>query len=361
MTQTHQPTAGAPEPRQLSRRTLLGAFGAGVATLAITGCGRNSALDSPATASASAGSGFPVTVTHRFGTTTIPAAPKRIAALGQTDCDPLIALGVTPVGIGSFKQGWYDPFHPWNEPGFTDGNPPQLNFSEPEYGKILELQPDLITMVSGGITKAQYKKLSQIAPVVGPPVGYEDYAVPYGPHTLLIGQCVGKEDEAKAVVAKVDAEFAAVRKRHPEWANMTAADAESYTGKYDVLGKNAPRSTFLTSMGFKASPKLAKAIGGKYQLDISAEELGPLVGDLDLVIWNTDPGTIKKLQTDAVVSGLSNTQKGHAIWITYDKTDQFMWAMDWGTVLSSSYAIKVGEPLIEQALAGKNPISPGNG
>lgn len=361
MTRATRTTYGTAEPFRLGRRGFLGVMGAGLGTLAVAGCS-NSALDKPADGATASGgaSGYPVSVTHRFGETTIPAPPKRIVALGQTDCDPLIALGVTPVAIGSFMQNWYEAVHPWNEQGFPDGTPAEVNFSEVQFEKILELNPDLITMVSGGITKSDYTKLSQICPVVGPPVGYQDSAVPYGPHTMLIGQCVDKEAEAKAVVAKTDAMFAKVRERHPDWKQLTAADAESYTGKFDVLGKNAPRTTYLTSMGFSLSPQLVKQVGSSYELDISAEELGPLVGDLDLVIWNTDPGTIPDLQKNSVVSALHNTQAGNAIWITYDKKDQFMWAMDWGTVLSSAYAIKVGEPLIEAALAGKSPISPGN-
>jgi iron complex transport system substrate-binding protein len=359
MTRSSRPTYVEADTWRLGRRGLLGIMGAGLAGLAVSGCS-NSALDTPAEGAATtAGSGFPVTVTHRFGQTTVPSPPQRIVALGQTDCDPLIALGVTPVAIGSFMQGWYDPVHPWNEKGFPNGKPTEVNFSEIQFEKILELKPDLITMASGGITKSDYAKLSKIAPVVGPPVGYQDYAVPYGPHTLLIGQVVGKETEAKAVVAAVDAKFKKVRDRHPEWRRLHAMDAESYTGKFDVLGKNAPRTTYLTSMGFSLSPQLIKEAGSNYQLDISAEELGPLVGDLDLVVWNTDPGTISKLQKNPVVAASRSTQDGHAIWINYAKTCHFMWAMDWGTVLSSAYAIEIGEPLIEAALAGKSPVAPG--
>ena len=108
--------------------------------------------------------------------------------------------------------------------------------------------------------------------------------------------------EAKKIVTKVDDMFAAVRSRHADWKSLQAMDAESYTGKFDVLGKNAPRTTFLTSMGFSLSPQLVKQAGSNYQLDISAEELGPLVGNLDLVVWNTDPGTISKLQKNPVVA-----------------------------------------------------------
>jgi len=370
----HRSTFSAPAPAGtvpgLGRRSVLMALGGGLAALAVSGC-TNSALDSAATdasdtpgGSPSTGAGssepvaeaFPVTVTHRFGETTIPAEPQRIVALGQTDCDPLIALGITPIAIGSFAESWYDPVHPWNEAGFGGTRPQELNFFEIEFEKIAALQPDLITMVSGGISKKDYETLSKIAPVVGAPVGYTDSAVPYGPHTVLIGQAVGREEQAKQVVADVDAAYVAVRDAHPEWASLNAVHAESYTGSFYVLGKNAPRTTFLTSVGFTLSEELDEITGDQYSMEISAEQLD-LVGDLDLVVWCTDEGAIPDVQGNPVVKRLASTQNGTSIWMTYAKTDQFMWAMDWNTVLSGPYAIELGVPLVESALAGESPLS----
>jgi len=50
----------------------------------------------------SSGAAFPVTVPHRFGSTTIPAEPKRVVSLGYTDRDAILALGVVPVAIREF-------------------------------------------------------------------------------------------------------------------------------------------------------------------------------------------------------------------------------------------------------------------
>ena len=211
-------------------------------------------------------------------------------------------------------------------------------------------------MVSGGISKKDYETLTKIAPVVGPPVGYEDSAVPYGPHTLLIGQAVGKEAEAQAAVDALDAQFQQVRDDKPDWQGRTAVHAESYTGAFYVLGEHAPRTTFLTSVGFTLSPELAKIVGTDYSKEISAEELD-LVGDLDLVVWCTDEGAIPDVQENPVVQRLASVQDGRAIWMTYASDETFMWAMDWATVLSGPYAIEKGLPLIESALAGESPLA----
>lgn len=344
-------------PSGLGRRGFLTVIGGGVAVAALSACTNdaNKASAPKASGSASAGATFPVTVTHRFGETTIPAAPQRILALGQTDCDPLIALGITPIAIGSFLDDWYNPVFPWNEDGF-DGKPEEVRFYDLEFEKIAALAPDLITMVSGGISKKDYETLSKIAPVVGAPVGYQDSAVPYGPHTLLIGQAVGKEAEAQAAVDALDEQFRRLREEHPDWQGLTAVHAEAYTGAYYVLGENAPRTTFLTSLGFTPSPELDGIVGEEYSKEISAEKLD-LVGDLDLVVWCTDEGAIPDVQANPVVSQLASVEDGNAIWLTYASTDTFMWAMDWATVLSAPHAIEKGIPLIEAALAGESPVA----
>ncbi|GAB3196088.1 iron-siderophore ABC transporter substrate-binding protein [Nocardioides hungaricus] len=345
-------------PSGLGRRGFLTVIG-GAAVAALSACTNDanspSAPTSGSTGGSAGGDAFPVTVTHKFGETTIPAAPQRIVALGQTDCDPLIALGITPVAIGSFLDDWYNPVFPWNEAGF-DGKPEEVRFFDIEFEKVAALAPDLITMVSGGITKKEYETLSKIAPVVAAPVGYADSAVPYGPHTELIGRAVGKEAEALEAVAALDEQFSRLREEYPDWQGLTAVHAEAYTGSYYVLGENAPRTTFLTSLGFVLSPELADIVGEEYSKEISAEKLD-LVGDLDLVVWSTDEGAIAKVQANPVISQLDSVKTGNAIWMTYAATDTFMWAMDWSTVLSTPHAIQKGIPLIEAALAGESPIA----
>lgn len=343
----------------LGRRTFLTAIGGGITLAALQGC-TNDANEPPAAAATDPGSGptesaFPVTVTHKFGETTITAPPQRVVALGQTDCDPLVALGITPIAVGTFLADWYTPVYPWNEEGLGK-KPKEVRFYDLEFEKIAALQPDLITMVSGGITKKDYETLSKIAPVVGAPVGYQDSAVPYGPHTMLIGQSVGREAEAKAAVEALDAQFQQVRDEHPDWAGLTSSHAEAYTGAYYVLGENAPRTTFLTSVGFSVPDQLKEIVGTEYSKEVSAEELD-LVGDLDLVVWCTDEGAIPDVQKNPVVAQLDAVKDGNAIWLTYASTDTFMWAMDWATVLSAPHAIEKGVPLIEAALAGKSPVA----
>ena len=72
-----------------------------------------------------------------------------------------------------------------------------------------------------------------------------------------------------------------LRDDHPDWQGLTAVQAESFTGAFSVLGKNAPRTTFLTSLGFTPSPELAEIVGDDYSKEISAEDAAAALRDLE--------------------------------------------------------------------------------
>jgi len=87
------------------RRFVTGGLAAGLLTLA--GCGRADKDNQVApTATTGPRGAFPVTIEHRYGSTTVPAEPQRVVALGLTDVDPMLALGVKPVGF----VDWYGPY-----------------------------------------------------------------------------------------------------------------------------------------------------------------------------------------------------------------------------------------------------------
>ena len=141
----------------IQRRTLIAGLSATALALTLPGCA-NPANRAAPTATPT-GTGFPVQVEHRYGTTTVPAPPQRIVALGQTDLDPVAALGAVPIAVGSFIGSSYSPLRPWNSDRLP-AEPTLLNMQEIEFEKLAALQPDLILAVMSGITKGDYGKLS---------------------------------------------------------------------------------------------------------------------------------------------------------------------------------------------------------
>ena len=114
-----------------TRRSVL----AGLATLAVVpvvaACGSDSPRSaSPASDGPKGGAeegAFPVTITHKYGETTVEAAPERVVCVGLTDQDTLLALGIVPVGVSYWfgeksKRGIYT----WAEEAFGDAEPPTL-------------------------------------------------------------------------------------------------------------------------------------------------------------------------------------------------------------------------------------------
>jgi iron complex transport system substrate-binding protein len=111
------------------------------------------------------------TVKHESGETKICGQPKKVVALGPYALEPLIALGVQPIGFAdhiAFHKGDYTnpsqqiPYlgqqiaHPLANVGLD---------SSPSIESILKLKPDLIVGLHQN-NAAQYKTFSKIASTV---------------------------------------------------------------------------------------------------------------------------------------------------------------------------------------------------
>jgi iron complex transport system substrate-binding protein len=137
----------------------------------------------------------PRTVEHAFGTTQVPAEPRRIVVLNQYSLlDYLLAVGVKPVGSSGDAAAAY-PFGRWLE-GRTDGVEMVGGTESPRLERIAALRPDLILANPWQTDLAP--SLSQIAPTIGVPltyVGYED-------EFRFVAGLVGRSSQAEEVIAR---------------------------------------------------------------------------------------------------------------------------------------------------------------
>lgn len=69
---------------------------------------------------------FPLTVTHKYGTTEIPAKPERVLSLSFQNHDNLLALGVQPVGIRDWFGNQPNGVWPWAQEALGDAEPALL-------------------------------------------------------------------------------------------------------------------------------------------------------------------------------------------------------------------------------------------
>src|SRR3712207_2257074 len=114
------------------------------ATVLVTSCGSGDG-GSPEDAAASTGSSgsggaFPVTVETAFGPVEVAEEPQRVVALGWSDAETALALGVQPVGASDWLAFGGEGVGPWAE-GLYDEAPEIIETLEPSLEAIAALDP----------------------------------------------------------------------------------------------------------------------------------------------------------------------------------------------------------------------------
>ncbi|MBC6463825.1 iron-siderophore ABC transporter substrate-binding protein, partial [Actinomadura sp. HBU206391] len=301
---------------------------------------------------ASGNTAFPVTIQHKYGSTTISKEPKRIVTVGLTDQDALLALGVVPVGTTEFDGGYPGAIGPWAQGRLGGAALPQVlkdTGSGPPVEKIAALRPDLILSLYAGTTKGTYETLSKIAPTVAQPKEYADYGISWQELTKKTGLAVGKGGQADKVVADLETRLAKERQDHPEFKGRTGLLATPYDGHF-VYGPQDPRSRVLTSLGFTMPADLEKIVGQKFGANISRERVDLL--DTDAIVWivpdvNADRS---KLHADRLYGALDVAKDEGEVYL--DEKSAYGHAVSFASVLSIPYVIDRLVPQLSKAVDG---------
>ncbi|MEV7996763.1 iron-siderophore ABC transporter substrate-binding protein [Streptomyces sp. NPDC086077] len=306
-----------------------------------------------AQASSSGESAFPVSVAHKYGSTTIKSEPKRIVTVGLTDQDAVLALGKVPVGTTEWLGGYKGAIGPWADDKLGGAEVPTVlkdTGTGPQVEKIAALKPDLILAVYGGLTKEQYESLSKFAPVVAQPKKYNDYGVPWQEQTETIGKALGKPEEATAAVKETEAQIEAAVEEHPEFKGRTAVMATPYEGIF-VFGSQDPRSHLLTDLGFSLPADLDKVIGDQFGANISKERTDLL--DRDALVWQVADVTkdADKLHKDPSYKDLDVVREGREVYVS--ESSDYGNALSMGTVLGLRYVVERLVPQLAAAVDGK--------
>lgn len=322
-------------------------------TLAACGGGSDSSApgeSSPPSSPAGAGAesaAFPVTVGHKYGSTTIEEEPERVVTLGLSDQDAVLALGVTPVGaVDWFKERPYGTW-PWTT-DLWGSDTPEIVGERDEYNmeKIAALEPDLVIAAYSGMKQEQYDTLSAFTKVVAQPEGYDDYAAPWQEMTRHIGAVLGKEDEAGELISDIDARFREIRDEHPEFAGLTLAVADSFeAGTYSAFTSTDPKAIFFSELGFTLKPEIDElAEPGWNVAELSAERLDVL--DTDRLVWVTSSTEANdRITAEPLYQELSVRQEERDLFVPYQDPDIGA-AFSFNTVLSIPYAIDEILPLL---------------
>lgn len=275
----------------LLRRTALVSLLAG-ATAAAAGCGGDDDAKTTTTAASAAGSGFPVTIEHRFGTATIPAPPKRVVALsnGSGDLDALVAVGITPVAASR------DDLNPTGIPPWLRGKvSPERTELLPfangiSFERVAATRPDLISATGNAGTGTDFRRLAKIAPTIA--FRHSWYRQTWQEETELVGRAVGREAAARRAIARTEAQLRAVVHRHPGLRGRTFTLSSSFEpGKLvTIRDPQEVVARLFGELGLRLAPAARKV--PKFSADneggaVSFERLDVLDADVMIVSYTT--------------------------------------------------------------------------
>ncbi|MFV0308460.1 MAG: ABC transporter substrate-binding protein [Desertimonas sp.] len=298
---------------------------------------------------------WPVEVEHAFGTTVIPEEPVRVVSVGIAEQDMILALGVAPVGVSE----WYgeQPFAtwPWAQDELGDAEPTVLLRDDGlQYERIAALEPDLIVGTNAGLDQEEYDLLSDIAPTIAHGMGAESYAENWDDQTIRIGQALGREPEAEAIVADIRQRFADAAAAHPEFAGtpIYLLQGGFYDGEAIALIAGGG-TQFLTDLGFEVPTTINEFVPASdpTQAYIPMENLAVL-DDAELLLWGTESADDRAaLEAQPLYQQLAAVQAGRLVF-----TDETLAGAMWfRSPLSWDYVLDEMVPMLAATMADEGP------
>lgn len=328
----------------LSRRRFLAAAG-GLLVLGAAGCAGGQDAGGGV-------SGGGRTIEHKYGSTQVSGTPERVVTVGITDQDPVLALGVKPVGIGEWYGEYPYATWPWAQDELGEAKPEVVATAEFNFEQIAALEPDLIVGMLSGMTAEDYELFSEIAPTVAQPKGYIDFGVPWQEQTRLAGRVLGRQDRAEGLVSDLESRFARARERHPRFEGaaglMVGANAQGDSYFPAPYNPQDVRGRFMGSLGFEQPAEIRELAGDSFFTELSREQLD-LLDAADVLVW-VDLGIgLDPVKNDPVYRRLSVAREGRDVFL---EDAVLNGALSFGTVLSLPLALDELVPRISAASDG---------
>jgi iron complex transport system substrate-binding protein len=295
-------------------------------------------------------SAFPVTIDHKYGSTTIESAPERVFVVGLREQDAMLALGVAPVATTEWYGDHPGAIFPWAKDELGDAPVPTVleDTDGIQIEKVAAQRPDLILGVYSGMTEKEYSALSKIAPTVAQPKGKPDFGTSWQEETLITGRALGKPDEAQELVDETEKLVSDTAARHPEFEGRPATFVADYQGVF-VYGPTDVRSRLLEDLGFTYPPELSDAFPDEFGGQLSDERVDAL--DVDVLIWFADGDRSKaEIKRDPLYSKLAVSKEDRDVYIRGD--DRVYEATSFISVLSMPILMEELVPRIAAAADG---------
>jgi iron complex transport system substrate-binding protein len=285
-----------------------------------------------------AGTAEGVTISHKFGETKVPANPSRVVTVGWTDQDFVLPLGVVPVSTRSFFDEYNN--YPWVKAATAGKGVPTWGGEESiDFEAIAAQKPDLIFAIYESIDKETYDRLSQIAPTVIQSSDYPDEETPWNVQLETTGKALGKESEAKELVAKVQGRIDEARKANPDFDGKTlVVDFGPESGGHYLLPESDPRRSLFTALGFKTQD-----VDG----DVSEEKLG----ELDKDVLFVEGATKDQMLQSPAFARLGVVRENRTLYTNFESN--LAGALTYSGPDALLYALDVLTPQLANALNGR--------
>lgn len=313
--------------------------------LALTACSSASG----STPVGSATGGYPMTLTSPYGETVLTEKPTKVAAMSSVDLDIALALGIVPVTSPRYGDVALDPWAVKRAAELGVGEIPTYDSTDgTDLEAIAAADPDVILATSGWTLEEDFAQLAKIAPVVS-------YTGPDGltgmtwrERTKVAGDALGLADEAAAVTASVDNEFAAAKAANPEFAGKTFTYIVLHPDQISYVSYQGSDNEFFTSLGF-VLPENAQKFGESNSA-VSRENLNLVDADVLMVGYPFgEEGLMTQaaLEADPLFTSLNAVQNGNYLVIGDEASP-----LAYPTPLSQTWVLAQLTPRLKAAVAG---------
>ncbi|CAN5679999.1 iron-siderophore ABC transporter substrate-binding protein [soil metagenome] len=247
-------------------------------------------------AGASPVAGFPRTLAHFLGETTIPSPPARVVSVSDfVDLDYPLALGVKPVLYG-FTNAWNGGTMPWQ----TDAiDLPMVDKpGEPDLEAIAAAKPDLIFGME--TIEPAYEHLSAIAPTIAFRRG-----APWRDGLRLAASALGLESLAEERIAETDSLLAATKETLAPIAGKQLMVGVTNLGIFYVWGDQTSAASVFKDLGLNF-------VGGTEPslTPLSLEQVNVLESADIILSVNADPIGIETQEASPLFQSLPAVQNG---------------------------------------------------
>ena len=222
-----------------------------------------------------------------------------------------------------------------------------------DFEGIAALDPDLIIGTNAGLDDESYGKLTAIAPTIAHPKDAPLYFSPWDDQFRLIGAALGQDAETTEIIDDIDAQFAAAREAHPEFAGQQAIFLQNafYDGSAIAYQKGLS-TDFLTDLGFDVPSEL-DAFATEGQAFIPLEQLSVL-DNADVLLWATEaPADRTALEAEPLYNTLEEVARRKLVF-----TDGVTaGAIYFTSPLSLPFVLDHLVPALASTMAGNGPAT----